>query len=299
VSVSVIIPTYYRARDLADLFESLLRQTVKPLEVIVVDDTPTDEVEKVCSAYRSRFREQGVDLIYVRNPRTRSAAAARNVGAEMARGEILLFVDSDVVLYPDYIEKILEVFKQIPSALGVQGWIVNLKYPRNRFAFAVVNSLRKLFKLFHFSLNSCRLSEYPLVLTRIIECEYLHGSNMALRRCVFEEFKFDENLTKYSYLEDLLLTHSIYQKHPGSLYITPSAKCIHKVSEEGRLEKRGFTIEHPHLRACRKYVLVKLFGIRGYFVFVWQSLGLVVNKVVELLAKIVKRWMLSRGMRFR
>jgi len=46
-----------------------------------------------------------------------------------------------MVIYPDYIEKILEVFKQIPSALGVQSWIVNLRYSRNHFKFAVMNTL--------------------------------------------------------------------------------------------------------------------------------------------------------------
>jgi len=297
VSVSVIIPTYYRARDLADLFESLLRQTVKPLEVIVVDGTPMDEVERVCSAYRYRFRELGVDLIYIRNPRTRSAAVARNVGAEIARGDILLFVDSDIVLYPDYIEKILEVFKQIPSALGVQGWIVNLRYPRNHFKFAVMNTLWKPFGFTYLTYNSCKYNEYPIILDKIISCEWLGSSNMALRRSVFEEFRFDENLTKYSFMEDRLLSLSIHREYPGTLYITPHAKCIHKYSEEGRLENRGFTVEHPHLRACRKYVLAKLFGIRGYFLLAWQTLGLVVLKLVDVLAKAVKRWALSRGVK--
>jgi len=120
---------------------------------------------------------------------------------------------------------------------------------------------------------------------------------MTLRRSVFEEFRFDENLTKYSYMEDRLLSPSIHRKYPGTLYITPHAKCIHKYSEEVRLENRGFTVEHPHLRACRKYVLAKLFGTRGYLLFTWQSLGIIVLKFVELFAKAVKRMAMSRGVK--
>lgn len=59
---------------------------------------------------------------------------------------------------------------------------------------------------------------------------------MAFRREILRQFKFDESLKGYSYMEDLLLSHSIHKKYPNSLYITPYAKCIHKVSREGRTE---------------------------------------------------------------
>jgi len=53
MKVSIVVPTYERPNDLADLFDSLLKQTVKPLEVIVVDDTTSNVIKEVCAKYRS------------------------------------------------------------------------------------------------------------------------------------------------------------------------------------------------------------------------------------------------------
>ncbi|MEM0357294.1 MAG: glycosyltransferase family 2 protein [Candidatus Bathyarchaeia archaeon] len=293
MKVSIVIPTYYRPKDLADLFDSLLRQTVKPMEVIVVDDTPTNVIEKVCETYHDSFKRFDIKLVYVRNYRERSAAIARNIGARMANGEIMLFLDSDVVLLPDYIEKILEVFDEKPETLGVQGWI-NLGIESKGHIYTkrhiIVNIWRMIFHLSyirHSETKKFKLFQYPSNLQKITLCESLSGSNMALKRSVFDEFKFDENLLKYSYMEDKLFTYSVYKKYPNSLYITPYAKCVHKVSEEGRITTSTF--EHPHLRACRKYVLKKLFGTKGIIIFGWQTLGLLTLSISRKIWRFIRK----------
>jgi glycosyltransferase involved in cell wall biosynthesis len=59
--ISVIIPTYFRKKDLAELFECLLAQTYKPFEVIVVDDTPNDDIRHLCEEYRTKFDESNIN----------------------------------------------------------------------------------------------------------------------------------------------------------------------------------------------------------------------------------------------
>jgi glycosyltransferase involved in cell wall biosynthesis len=284
MKVSVIITTYYRPKDLSELLDSLLRQTVKPLEVIVVDDTPSNIIEELCAKYRDKFKRFDIKLVYVRNYKERSAAIARNIGVSIATGDIILFLDSDIILYFDYIENLRYIFRSIPKALGAQGWIVtkNVKLRKQityLLKFYTSNLFKGLFMIQHSAKDSCKYSEYPMILTKILNCEYLHGSNMALRREIFRQFKFDENLKGYSYMEDFLLSHSIYKKYPNSLYITPYAKCIHKVSREGRTETSLF--ESPHKRKCRKYVLMKLFGVKGLFIFFWQTAGLLLLSIMR------------------
>lgn len=289
MKVSVVIPTYYRPNDLADLFDSILKQTIKPLEVIVVDDTPTNVIEKVCEKYYDKFKRLNIKLVYVRNYKEPSLTIARNIGVSIAKGDIILFLDNDVVLYDDYIEEMLKVFRENPNVLGVQGWKIPKTFPQSSkdlLRYFVLNGIRKLFLIQHYGVNGCKIFEYPLTLTRITNCESLSGSNMAFRRAVFNEFKFDENLLKYAYLEDMLFTHSIYKKYPRSLYITPHAKCIHKWSEEGRMEA-SFS-EHPFSRACRKYVLTKLFGIKGLLIFGWQTLGLLTLSTSRRIWRLIK-----------
>lgn len=279
MKVSVIIPTYYRPDDLSELLVSLLKQTVKPIEILVVDDTPTDVVRRVCEAYSVRFENVGSALVYIKNPKKRSASTARNVGVEKAGGNIVMFFDSDIIIYPDYIEKILEVFKAHPNARGVQGWIVNLEGAKWYHLFQTLN---KLFLLQHHSRNSCSYTEYPTVLTKIINCEWLSGANMSLKHDIFKEFQFDEDLKKYSLMEDFLFSHSIFRKYPDGLFITPYARCIHKASKEGRMEGPN---RKEHLRRCRRYVWTKLFGVRGSLIYSWQNIGILIIAAINKILK--------------
>lgn len=294
MKVSVIIPTYCRARDLSELLESILKQTVKPFEVIIVDDnTPDDSIETLCNKFRKTFKKLGIDLIYVRNPRERSLTIARNIGVERARGDIIMFFDSDIILMPNYIEEILRIFNEKKDAVGVQGWMIpiwltSLKKKwlasRNKKRFLIrylIDQLmRKFFLCSRYSKDECKFKSYPIILTRVINCERLCGGNMAFRREIFNEFRFDENLKGYAYMEDRLFTYSIFKKFPHGLYMTPHARCIHKQSSEGK----GFDEKwESYLNWCRKYVLTKLFGWRGIVIYYWQNIGI---KLLELKAKL-------------
>jgi len=281
MQVSAVIPTYGRPEDLSKLLNSLLRQAVKPLEIIVVDDkTPTDVIKVVCDEYKAKCQRANINLIYIKNPRKRSAAVARNVGTEKARGEFILFLDSDIILYPDFIEKILDVFKQNAHAIGVQGWIVNRR--KAKFYY-FLQTFCKMFFLNHDTKDSCRFMEYPNALTKVINCEWSSGGTVTFKRNIFSEFQFDENLTDYSHMEDDLFSHSIFQKYPNSLFMTPYAKCIHTVSEKGRMESRELK---EHKRKCRRYVLTKLFGFRGLLLYYWQNIGFLVFEGIRSIKNI-------------
>ncbi|MCC6005631.1 MAG: glycosyltransferase family 2 protein [Thermofilum sp.] len=291
--VSVIIPTYNRRKDLAELFESLLVQTYKPVEVIIVDDTPNDEIKMLCEEYKPRFKESNINLIYIRNHKKKSLTVARNIGIENACGDILLFLDNDVILFNDYIEKLIEIFKEKKQALCVQGYIVNISIRKDKLSF-----LRDLFnRVFHsyyrYPEDSCKLFEYPSSLSKVIECEWLSGANFACKREVFNELKFDENLEGYSFMEDVLFSHTLYKKYPGTLFITPYAKCIHKSSPKNYTDKNA--LEKLKLKQ-RKYVLRKLFGFKGILFYYWQNIGIMllnfINSIKKLGFKKVKKFLI-------
>jgi GT2 family glycosyltransferase len=284
MSASVVIPSYYRSNDLAELFESILRQTIIPIEVIVVDDTPTNEIKALCQDYGGKFRRFDSELTYIKNPKERSTTTARNIGAKMTKGDIIMFFDSDIVLYPDYIEKILAVFRNYPNALGVQGWITNIRKPK-------INPLAERFEMIFsvhdvFVEDQCKYNRYPITLTRIINCEHLEGATMSFRHQVLEEFQFDENLKKYAYMEDMLFGFSIRKRYPNSLYITPYAKCIHKWTLEGRLETKEL---RKLERINRQYVLSKVFGFKGAFLLFKQDMGFLIQEIVAKVSSLVKR----------
>ena len=95
---SVIIPTYNAAPTLLPLIESLLATSREDIEIIVVDDASTDDT----AAMLQRFPQ----IQYERQEVNRGPAAARNAGARVARGEWLLFTDSDTEFASDTFAKI-------------------------------------------------------------------------------------------------------------------------------------------------------------------------------------------------
>lgn len=102
--ISVIIPTYNRANFLHQAIESVLAQTYKNWELIIVDDGSTDNTSELVR----KFTDKRIIYLYQEN---RGASAARNKGIQKAKGEYIAFLDSDDAWLSRKIEKQLDIFK--------------------------------------------------------------------------------------------------------------------------------------------------------------------------------------------
>ena len=105
--VSVIIPTYNNARFLAEGIDSVLNQTYKDIEVIVVDDGSTDETSDIARQYGDKVK-------YIRQE-NKGHAIARNVGLKASTGEYCAFLDADDVWYPEKTELQVRILDQEPQ----------------------------------------------------------------------------------------------------------------------------------------------------------------------------------------
>jgi cellulose synthase/poly-beta-1,6-N-acetylglucosamine synthase-like glycosyltransferase len=106
-SVSVIIPTFNGASGLDRSIASLRRQTLKPLEIIVVDDGSTDDTRTV--AQRARAAGQ-VDMVICHGTRC-GRSAAINAAARFASGDLLLTVDADTEFEPTAVARLAAAFR--------------------------------------------------------------------------------------------------------------------------------------------------------------------------------------------
>jgi glycosyltransferase involved in cell wall biosynthesis len=100
--VSVVMPTYNRAWSLRKSVGSVLAQSYRPIECIVVDDGSTDETPEVMDELAADAPE-GIELRYLRQPNG-GANSARNRGLIESQGEFICFLDSDDHLVPDSIQ---------------------------------------------------------------------------------------------------------------------------------------------------------------------------------------------------
>jgi GT2 family glycosyltransferase len=110
--VSVIIPSYNSSRTLRLCLRSVAAQTYSPIEVIVVDDGSTDDSALIAES-------SGVTVLRV--PVNSGQSAARNLGAQHARGRVFFFLDSDVALDSGGVQAAVTAFESEPALGAISG----------------------------------------------------------------------------------------------------------------------------------------------------------------------------------
>src|SRR3989344_492645 len=114
--VSCVLGVYNEEKIITKCIDSLIASTYKNREIIIVNDASTDNTKKVLEKY-SKY--PGVKIINLEKNIGKKKAIGQ--GLRIAKGEIFVFTDSDSVLAPDAIEKIIDVFVSDPSVGAVSG----------------------------------------------------------------------------------------------------------------------------------------------------------------------------------
>lgn len=120
--ISVIIPVYNKGEQIRRAVNNLLNQTMKDLEIILVDDGSTDESGYICDEYASK--NSNVVIIHKLNS---GPSSARNVGLDVATSEYIAFLDADDYFSEDTFENIQRIiieFKPDCICFGLQ-YIIN------------------------------------------------------------------------------------------------------------------------------------------------------------------------------
>lgn len=108
--VSVIIPTYNRATFLLGALESVLMQSYRPIEIIVIDDGSYDGTKTIVERFAHMLNKDDLQLCYYHRQHA-GVGAARNTALQHCRGEYIQYLDSDDILHPHKIRRQLAVLK--------------------------------------------------------------------------------------------------------------------------------------------------------------------------------------------
>jgi len=229
-TLAVMIPTLNRPHDLRVTIETLLRQSVLPQELLIVDQSRTDESERAVRALLEGSPQgRSMALNYRRDPGINGLAIARNVALDMNHSEIILFLDDDVELEDDFIERLLEGYVEDPLVGGISGIITN--YTPGALSHRLWQSI-----FVHGPFRDERQAIYhraeELRHSGRIPVTRFGGGLMSFRASAIAGVRFDDNLRGASEGEDV-----DYCMHlpPGTrLEIDPRARLMHNSSPAGR-----------------------------------------------------------------
>ncbi|NJD51864.1 MAG: glycosyltransferase family 2 protein [Candidatus Methanoperedens sp.] len=237
MKISIIICTKDRLQDLMNCLESILAQSIMPDEIIIIDSSNSEE--NIDKLRKFIHKNDFIKHYTIRVGLTR----ARNAGIEKSRGEIIIFVDDDVILDKDYLYEILKIFDSYENVGLVTGDIIQAdmltrtfpKLIRYSFIKDIRNVFFFLFFLSRFGNGYFLPSGFPRYIVghnKIKRIECVQGANMAFRKNALDEFHFDEYFKGYSFMEDCDISYRISRKF--KVIFTPFAKLIHKASPVSR-----------------------------------------------------------------
>ncbi len=122
--ISVIVPIYKVEKYVRKCIESIINQTLRNIEIILVDDGSPDKCGEICDEYAST--DSRIKVIHGSN---RGVSAARNAGIELASADVIGFVDGDDWIEPQMYEKLLDAMHRTSADIGV----CNLTYDFKNF----------------------------------------------------------------------------------------------------------------------------------------------------------------------
>lgn len=188
--ISVIIPAYNVENFIARSIDSVLNQSYKNIELVIVDDGSLDSTGQICDEYCSK--DNRVKVIHQKNL---GVSTARNVGLDNCSGDYICFLDSDDYFDLQYFENILPYLESKKYSLicnplyysNVKGYFFPMFYVNEQFTFSREEALKELFK--------CKLITGGGV-AAFYRCEDIKNIRYNKDIKVFEDILFKYNFIK-------------------------------------------------------------------------------------------------------
>ena len=247
--VSAVITTHNRLELLKRAIDSVLGQTYKSLELIVVDDASTDGT-------KDYLESQPIRYIHIPKEESKGGNYARNLGVKAARGEYVAFLDDDDYWLPEKIEKQVELIERMDCELVHCGKRLEIIEGDN------------------VSFVDCRLNydhwgdmSKKILLTC---CTATSSQIMVKRNALFDVGLFDESL---KFWQDYELTIRLAQRKP--FYFVDEPLCVYRIdtNDKGRLTNKYFdwlkAVDYIYKKHADLYAtlnLVKRLRVRLVFI---------------------------------
>ena len=266
--VSIIIPTYNRAKLLSRAIKSVLDQTFKDFELIIVDDGSTDNTRQAVE----RFQKRDSRIKYIWQENSGAPARPKNTGIKNAKGNYIAFLDDDDEWLSEKLEKQLELFEGLESDLGFVGCNI----------LVINESNKKIWREYKIPRYSSQIFFEELLEGNFI----LTSSSIMIKKEVLDKIGlFDENLKfgddwdlwlriskkyRFAFVPDFLVKYYIHQgSTTPHLHPEKEAKEFEYIFSKYQKDYRRYPVIYSmHLRklASRYCASGKLNKGRKYYV---------------------------------
>lgn len=229
LSVSIVIPTRHRSDDLGRAVESVIRQSRLPNELIIVDQS-IDSTSKNRVVDLHVQSGSGTGLVYIHDSSIAGLVPAKEAGVSRSKGDIIIFLEDDIILREHYIRHLLEGFVQNPEMLGCCGVVTNV--PKYSTIYKWV------FNFFHRGpFVDCRVDIHGNPQRwngELIQSTHLSGGLSAYRRLVFEKIPFDVKNDFFMFEDIDYSTRAARYFGKDKFFINTKARLVHNMSPVNR-----------------------------------------------------------------
>ncbi|MDY4077588.1 MAG: glycosyltransferase family 2 protein [Clostridium sp.] len=215
--ISIVVPVYNVEKYLKKCIDSIINQTYKNLEIILVNDGSTDNSGKICDEYV--LKDNRIKVIHKKNE---GLSSARNLGIDISNGEYIIFVDSDDWIKKDMIKKLYEIIQKDNSDISICNYFLSYneedQIQKEKIEFCQFNNIEALKKLYDENFN--------IIMT--ISCCKLFKKNL------FSDIKFPKGKIH----EDEFTTYKLLYKSKKVSYT--SEKMYYYRQREDSITHRKF-----------------------------------------------------------
>ena len=270
--LTAIIPTRNRPFELLNAIRSLCIQSRLPDELIVIDQSIDNKSGSAIANLMRKFKQ--IKLLYVYDPKILGLVDAKRISLGYASGDIICFLEDDIVLETDYIQQIELGFKKNANMLGCCGIITNP--PAQNFLY------RAMFTIFHRGIFKDKRIEvhgnFRGHNNYLIESNALSGGISAWRREVFDSVKFDV-MNDFHMFEDIDFSTRVAQHYGKRLFINPNARLAHYCSPINRdvLDIR----QRRKVTECFTYYKKRKDWPSAAISFYWLLLGMLLEAMFQ------------------
>jgi glycosyltransferase involved in cell wall biosynthesis len=232
MQISVVIPTFNRAKTLKECLHALFKQDFpeKDYEVIVVDDGSNDDTKEVVH----HFKEDHPNVHYIHQP-NQGQGIARNTGVTHAKGDIVCFIGDDIIVCPEFLTGHMRMHlrhtDENAAVLGFVGWHPKLTITPFMNWLTNGSSILGRFGGHQFAYEKLRDKTEA-------DYNFFYTSNISLKRTLADKYPFDPSFSGYGW-EDIELGYRLHNRVGLRIYYNASAVGFHDHAlDEASLKKR-------------------------------------------------------------